>query len=81
VIADRYERKSVLVTSNLAFGDWPKVFGGDENLTTALLDRLAHHATVIATKGKSFRMRRRSEAKPDRSEEPTSNKPRKQAKA
>ena len=36
-----------------------KVFAGDEKLTTALLDRLAHHATVIATKGKSFRMRKR----------------------
>jgi DNA replication protein DnaC len=62
LVADRYERKSVLVTSNLAFGEWPKVFGGDEKLTTALLDRLAHHAAVITTKGKSFRMRRRQVA-------------------
>ena len=59
VIAERYERRSVLVTTNLAFGEWVKVFGGDEKLTTALLDRLAHHATVIATKGKSYRMRKR----------------------
>ncbi len=36
-----------------------KVFAGDEKLTTALLDRLAHHATVIATKGRSYRMRKR----------------------
>jgi len=62
-IADRYERKSVLVTSNLAFSEWPKVFAGDEKLTTALLDRLAHHATVITTRGKSFRMRRRATEK------------------
>ena len=62
-IADRYERNSVLVTSNLAFSEWPKVFAGDEKLTTALLDRLAHHATVIATRGKSFRMRRRESEK------------------
>lgn len=59
VLADRYERQSVLVTSNLAFAEWPRVFGGDEKLTTALLDRLAHHATIISTKGKSYRMRRR----------------------
>jgi DNA replication protein DnaC len=58
-IAVRYERRSVLITTNLAFSEWPKVFGGDEKLTTALLDRLAHHATVITTRGKSFRMRRR----------------------
>lgn len=60
-IAARYERRSVLVTTNLSFAEWPKVFGGDEKLTTALLDRLAHHAVVITTKGKSFRMRKRSE--------------------
>ena len=65
VIAERYERRSVLITTNLAFGEWVKVFGGDEKLTTALLDRLAHHATVIATKGKSFRMRKRPGAQID----------------
>lgn len=59
-IADRYERKSVLLTSNLSFSEWPKVFAGDEKLTTALLDRLADRATVVTTKGKSFRMRRRA---------------------
>jgi DNA replication protein DnaC len=61
VIASRYERRSVLVTTNLSFAEWPKVFGGDEKLTTALLDRLAHHAVVITTRGKSFRMRKRGE--------------------
>lgn len=59
VIADRYERRSVMLTSNLSFSEWPKVFAGDEKLTTALLDRLADGATVITPKGKSFRMRRR----------------------
>jgi DNA replication protein DnaC len=61
VITSRYQRRSVVVTTNLAFGEWPKVFGGDEKLTTALLDRLAEHAAIITTRGRSFRMRRRSE--------------------
>jgi DNA replication protein DnaC len=60
LLSERYERRSTIVTTNLAFAEWVKVFGGDEKLTTALLDRLAHHATVIATKGKSFRMRKRT---------------------
>jgi len=60
LLTERYERRSVIVTTNLAFAEWIKVFGGDEKLTTALLDRLAHHATVIVTKGKSFRMRKRT---------------------
>jgi DNA replication protein DnaC len=60
-IAHRHERRSVRVTTNLAFSEWPKVFGGDEKLTTALLDRLAHHAVVITTKGKGFRMRKRTD--------------------
>ncbi len=59
LITDRYERKATVVTTNLAFAEWVTVFGGDEKLTTALLDRLAHHATVITTKGKSYRMRKR----------------------
>jgi len=60
VIADRYERASVVVTTNLAFSEWPRVFAGDEKLTTALLDRLVHHATVITTRGSSFRMRQKN---------------------
>ena len=57
----RYERRSIVVTTNLPFAEWVTVFAGDEKLTTALLDRLAHHATVITTKGKSYRMRKRHE--------------------
>ena len=59
LIADRYERRATVVTTNLAFAEWVTVFAGDEKLTTALLDRLAHHATVITTKGKSYRMKKR----------------------
>src|SRR3981081_638079 len=47
LLADRYERRATVVTSNLAFAEWVTVFAGDEKLTTALLDRLAHHATVL----------------------------------
>jgi DNA replication protein DnaC len=60
VLADRYERRSTLITTNLAFSEWPKVFGDDEKLTAALLDRLADRSTVIATKGKSYRQRRKA---------------------
>jgi DNA replication protein DnaC len=59
LITDRYERRATVVTTNLAFAEWVTVFAGDEKLTTALLDRLAHHASVITTKGKSYRMRKR----------------------
>ena len=59
LLTDRYERRATVVTTNLAFAEWVTVFAGDEKLTTALLDRLAHHATVLTTKGKSYRMRKR----------------------
>ena len=62
LITDRYERRATVVTTNLAFAEWVTVFAGDEKLTTALLDRLAHHAVVITTKGKSYRMRKRRDA-------------------
>lgn len=59
VLSERYERRATLVTSNLAFSEWPRVFGNDEKLAAALLDRLAHHAEVLTTKGSSYRMRKR----------------------
>lgn len=60
VLSERYERRATLVTTNLAFSEWPRVFGNDEKLAAALLDRLAHHAEVLTTKGSSFRMRQRA---------------------
>jgi DNA replication protein DnaC len=61
ILADRYERgRAVAITTNLSFAEWPRVFADDEKLTTALLDRLAERATIITTRGKSYRMRRRA---------------------
>ncbi len=57
VIAKRYEKASVLVTSNLPFSQWDQVFAQDSTLTTALLDRLLHHARVIAIQGESYRLK------------------------
>jgi DNA replication protein DnaC len=54
LLADRYERRSTILTTNLAFSEWVQVFG-DEKLTTALLDRIGHHASILTTKGKSYR--------------------------
>ena len=58
LLSDRYERRSTAVTTNLAFSEWVQVFVS-EKLTTALLDRLGHHAHVVTTKGASYRMRNR----------------------
>ena len=57
VFSDRYERRSTLLTTNLAFSEWVKVFG-DEKLTTALLDCLGHHSHILTTRGPSFRSRK-----------------------
>jgi DNA replication protein DnaC len=55
VISKRYERGSTIITSNIAFNDWPRIFAGDATMTSALLDRLLHHAHPVVIEGKSFR--------------------------
>jgi DNA replication protein DnaC len=62
LFSERHRRRSIVVTSNLAFSEWSHVLGGDEKLTAALLDRLAETATVITTNGKSFRTQKRTAA-------------------
>jgi len=55
LLSERYERRSTMVTTNPSFGEWVQVFAGDEKLTTALLDRLSHHAHILTPKGSSYR--------------------------
>jgi DNA replication protein DnaC len=58
LVSSRYERASLIVTSNKPFGRWGEVFG-DEVVAAAMIDRLVHHAEVIALKGDSYRLRDR----------------------
>jgi DNA replication protein DnaC len=62
LLSERYERRSTLITTNLAFSEWVQVFG-DAKLTTALLDRLGHHSHILTTRGSSFRSRNREPEK------------------
>lgn len=62
IVAKRYEVGSMILTSNLVFGQWDQTFAGDAALTAALLDRLLHHAHIITIKGESYRLKEKRKA-------------------
>lgn len=63
MFADRYERRSLLVTSNLPFSEWGSVFQG-ERMTAALLDRLTHRCDIFEMNGESYRFRESMKSRP-----------------
>lgn len=61
IISGRYERGSIIITTNRVFKEWPEIFNNDSTLTSALLDRLLHHTEAVLIEGDSFRMRKAKE--------------------
>lgn len=59
IISQRYERGSIIVTTNKAYKHWPRIFNNDAGITSAILDRLFHRAPTVVIEGKSYRMKDR----------------------
>jgi len=60
VVSQRYERGSMIITSNKSFKNWTEIFHNDAAVTSAILDRLLHHSEVVVIEGKSYRMKNRT---------------------
>ena len=61
LVSARYERGSIILTSNKSYGDWGSIFG-DPIIATAILDRLLHHSTTVNIRGESYRLKERRRA-------------------
>ena len=57
IVSQRYERGATVITTNRVYRKWPEIFNNDATLTSAVLDRLLHHAQTVVIQGKSFRMK------------------------
>jgi DNA replication protein DnaC len=57
IISQRYERAPMVITTNRAYKHWSQIFNNDSTLTSAILDRVLHHAETVIIEGKSFRMK------------------------
>ena len=57
IVSHRYEHGATIITSNRVYKKWPEIFNNDSTLTSALLDRLLHHAETVIIEGKSYRMK------------------------
>jgi DNA replication protein DnaC len=72
LVSARYERDSIILTSNTSYGEWGGIFH-DPIIATAILDRLLHHSTTLNTRGESYRLKDRRKAglipQPERREE------------
>ena len=62
IVAQRYERGPMILTSNLTFGSWDSSFAGDSVLTTAMLDRILHPSILVSINGESFRLKDKRKA-------------------
>jgi DNA replication protein DnaC len=64
VISARYERGSIILTTNKPFKQWPSIFNGDSTIAAAVLDRLLHHCETVLLEGNSYRMKDRLQDRP-----------------